>query len=176
MARRSAGALAAQRGFTITELLVALTVTVIGLAGLLSLHVTTVKGNASASRALEAVSFAEQSLEALRTRTIKELEATYGPATTSETWYHWDGDDGDDSPTMTTLGASVLLGRNDQEYRRMVRIFVPEATEPNLVRVAVEIVWKDNAPAPLGTDAADTSTIAEHSLVVETLRARIEAL
>ena len=44
-----------QAGFTLLEMLITLAVTTIGLTGLLSLHVVTVKGNAASSRAAEAV-------------------------------------------------------------------------------------------------------------------------
>jgi prepilin-type N-terminal cleavage/methylation domain-containing protein len=164
-----------ERGFTITELLVALTVTVIGLAGLLSLHVTTVRGNASASRALEAVSIAEESLEILRSKPLGDIEAQYGAATTTEEYYYWDGDDGDDAPP-TNFGPAVITGRAGQQYRRVFRIAAPDATQPNLIRITAEVLWNENAPAPLGTDAADTATIAEHRLRIETVRTRIEAL
>ena len=43
-----------QRGFTLLELLITLTVTTIGLIGLLSLHLSVARGNDGASRSAEA--------------------------------------------------------------------------------------------------------------------------
>lgn len=164
-----------ERGFTITELLVALTVTVIGLAGLLSLHVATVRGNVAASRALEATSFAEESHEVLRSVPLGELELFFAAATTTEQYYFWDSDDGADTP-VRKLGKSTTLGRNNQQYLRVVRLFLPESTKPNLVRVTVEIVWNDELPVTLESTAKLTAEGADHRLRIETLRTKSEAL
>jgi type II secretory pathway pseudopilin PulG len=159
----------AELGFTITELLVALTVTVIGLAGLLSLHVTTVRGNASASRSLEANAIAEESLEILRSKTIGDMEQYFGPITTTDVVYHWDGDDGDDSPPGD-FGPSVIAGRANQSYRRLVHFKLVDASQPNLIWIQAEVIWNEQGPVPA------TASAAERSLKVETIRARIEAL
>lgn len=156
----------AERGFTVTELLVALTVTIIGLAGLLSLHVTTVRGNASASRALEAVALAEETLEILRSKSVGDIEQAYGITVNASTQTI---DFGSTTPTAA-FGATTVTGRANQQYTRRLHLKVLDATQPNLIWVQAEVVWNDNAPPPVSPAAG------EHSIKVETIRARIEAL
>jgi prepilin-type N-terminal cleavage/methylation domain-containing protein len=55
-----------QRGFTLLELLITLSVTTIGLVGLLSLHLSIVRGNDGASRSAEAQQLAVNEIESLR--------------------------------------------------------------------------------------------------------------
>ena len=157
---------ARERGFTVTELLVALTVTVIGLAGLLSLHVTTVRGNASASRALEAVALAEETLEILRSKSIGDIEQAYGIAVTGSVQTV---DFGATTPS-SAFGATTMTGRANQQYSRRLHIKVLDPAQPNLIWVQAEVVWNDSAPPP------SLPAPGEHSIKVETVRARAEAL
>ena len=55
-----------QRGFTLIELLITLSVTTIGLIGLLSLHLSIARGNDGASRSAEAEQITATNLESLR--------------------------------------------------------------------------------------------------------------
>ena len=48
------------------ELLVTLSITVVGLTGLMSLHVATIRGNESTAKNGEAVAIAQETLEMLR--------------------------------------------------------------------------------------------------------------
>lgn len=155
-----------ERGFTVMELLVALTVTVIGLAGLLSLHVTTVRGNASASRALEAVSLAEETLEILRSKTIGDIEQAYGITIGGTVELV---DFGDTTPA-SAFGATTVTGRANQQYSRRLHMKVLDASQPNLIWLRVEVVWNDSAAPPALPAPGD------HSIKVETIRARMEAL
>ncbi|HEY6173114.1 MAG TPA: prepilin-type N-terminal cleavage/methylation domain-containing protein, partial [Kofleriaceae bacterium] len=54
------------RGFTLIELLITLSVTTIGLIGLLSLHLSIARGNDGASRSAEAQQITATTLETLR--------------------------------------------------------------------------------------------------------------
>jgi prepilin-type N-terminal cleavage/methylation domain-containing protein len=65
-----------QRGFTLLELLITLSVTTIGLVGLLSLHLSIVRGNDGASRSAEAQQLAVNEIESLRSLTPTVLMAT----------------------------------------------------------------------------------------------------
>lgn len=155
-----------EAGFTVIELLVALTVTIIGLAGLLSLHVTTVRGNASASRSLEAVSLADESLEILRSKTIGDIEQAYGlTLTTSVQSVEF----GATTPT-SAFGPSLITGRANQQYNRRLHLKILDATQPNLIWVQAEVVWNEGAPPPSFPAAG------ERSIKVETIRSRSEAL
>ena len=53
-------------GFNMIEILVAMAVTIIGLAGLLSLSVSVMKGNQGSSRRGEAVRIAKDTIEEIR--------------------------------------------------------------------------------------------------------------
>src|SRR5512143_1108493 len=59
-----------QRGFTLLELLITLSVTTIGLVGLLALHQSVVRGNDGASRSAEAQQIGTSEIEALRAMRI----------------------------------------------------------------------------------------------------------
>src|SRR5678816_4437871 len=61
-------------GFTLLELLMTLGVTTIGLIGLLSLHLSLVRGNDGASRAAEATQLGQATLESLRAaRSVRDM-------------------------------------------------------------------------------------------------------
>ena len=161
-----------QRGFTVTELLVALTVTVIGLAGLLSLHVTTVRGNASVSRALEASTFAEEALESLRQKSIGEIEALIvanggNPIDTSQQDF-----DIDFGSPPEVFGNAIVDGRAGQQYRKRFYVQTVSATQPQLVRIRAEILWREGEAPP----SHPLDLKFDHQLIIETVRARIEAL
>src|SRR5512140_2662414 len=62
-----------QRGFTLLELLITLSVTTIGLVGLLSLHLSVTRGNDGASRAAEAQQIGAATLESMRAQRLDAL-------------------------------------------------------------------------------------------------------
>jgi prepilin-type N-terminal cleavage/methylation domain-containing protein len=144
-----------ERGFTLTELLVALTVTIIGLAGLLSLHLTAVRGNAGAGRSLEAMGVAEETLESLRAIAVTKIESDFQAITGSE----W-------SPGEEL---SSVSGRAGQQYLRLLYA-VELPGNPGLVRLRVQVLWSDGGLVPTGPGDAD------HSIELETLRTRMEML
>jgi prepilin-type N-terminal cleavage/methylation domain-containing protein len=68
-----------QRGFTLMELLITLSITTIGLVGLLSLHLSVSRGNDGASRSAEAQQLCASEIEALRAMSSATLVATLAP-------------------------------------------------------------------------------------------------
>jgi type IV pilus assembly protein PilV len=64
----------AERGFTIIEVLIALVVMMIGVAGVLAMHATSSRASSYTRHATEAAVLAEDKLEILRTVAIATLE------------------------------------------------------------------------------------------------------
>src|SRR5262245_14677033 len=67
-------------GFTLIEIMVAMLVMVIGLAGVMMMQATAVKGNRQAARFSRAALLAEELMEELRGSPVTTLEATEGAA------------------------------------------------------------------------------------------------
>ena len=147
-----------QRGFSLIEILVAMTVTIIGLAGLMSLYTTTVQGNSRAARTVMASTVGQQTMEELRSLPVEApvtgyqgdtLESKLGaiPAV--------------DVPLDDVTQANTL-------YKRVVSVDQPLA---NLLRVRVVISWTDEGAAPDTTDER-----LKHSIVFESIRTRQDLL
>jgi prepilin-type N-terminal cleavage/methylation domain-containing protein len=68
-----AGATRGPRGFTLLELLITLSVTTIGLVGLLGLHLSITRGNDGASRSAEAQQIGAATLESMRALRCDDL-------------------------------------------------------------------------------------------------------
>jgi prepilin-type N-terminal cleavage/methylation domain-containing protein len=142
----------AAAGFTLIEVLVGMTITLIGLAGALSLHTTMANGNATAARTSRATAIAEQTLEDLRGSTIEQLIADYG-----------------DTPTLPIDGAEV----GEVEEAGVVFARFLDVTEtpndPDLVRVRVEVRWLD-------TGGVSSDGQYDHTISFELIRTKTEAL
>jgi type IV pilus assembly protein PilV len=67
-------------GFTLIEIMVSMLVMVIGLAGVMMMQSTAVKGNRQSARFSRAALLAEELMEELRGRPVATLEATEGAA------------------------------------------------------------------------------------------------
>ncbi len=65
-------------GFTVLEVLVAMTVLILGLAGVLAVQTAAVKGNQNSRRLDRAKLFAEQTMESLRGKSVPQIEAMSG--------------------------------------------------------------------------------------------------
>jgi prepilin-type N-terminal cleavage/methylation domain-containing protein len=146
-----------QGGFTLLELLITMAVTVIGLMGLMSLHLTTTRGNDIAGRSGEGVNIAQQTLEDLRARSYKDMvEVLTGNRNTA-------------LPIDIVL--NVVQGRNGMSYRR--RAFVQEMTAASsgLIRVRLEVSWTDDG-AVQGSD----SGVHDHVVALEVIRTRLETM
>jgi prepilin-type N-terminal cleavage/methylation domain-containing protein len=62
-----------QRGFTLLELLITLSVTTIGLIGLLSLHLSVTRGNDGASRSADGQQIGVSEIETLRALSLPNM-------------------------------------------------------------------------------------------------------
>lgn len=151
--RREAGHLRGQRGFTLLELLITLTVSAIGMGGVLALHLATVKSNATAAQSSEAVTVAERTLEEARGYTLAQMYVEYE-------------DDGA-LPIDYDFGLETVLGRTTTYLRRIIVESMPASDD--LLRVRVEISWAED-----GGDVTDDAQ--RRTVSLEVLRTRQETL
>lgn len=147
-----------QAGFTLIEVLVALTVTVIGLMGLLSLHTTTLKGNRDASRTAEATTIAQRTIEEVRTMaiddgTVNSIVGKYGPI------------------SFTDVPMDTAFGRAGITYTRSLSVEELTSISEDLVRIRVVVEWADG-----GDDPSTVAEIDKHKISLELVRTRQEAL
>jgi len=122
-----------QRGFTLLELLITLSVTTIGLIGLLALHLSIVRGNDGASRVAEAEQITATALEELRAQS---------PSTMMKTLTG-------DSLAMppATAAAYPVLGRNGMRYNVTRSVTALTAVSPSLWLVHVSTSWAEEGAA-----------------------------
>src|SRR5215813_12074591 len=109
-----------QRGFTLLELLITLSVTTIGLIGLLALHLSIARGNDGASRAAEAEQITTAALESLRAQSVGNMKTEI-----------------DNKPTTT------VTGRNSLPYKVARSYTVLDTVSTSLIRVRVQTTWTE---------------------------------
>jgi len=146
-----------QRGFTLLELLITLSVTTIGLIGLLALHLSIARGNDGASRVAEAEQITVTALESLRAQS---------PATLMQTLAG--------SPTAVppaTAAAYTVLGRNRLPYSVTRSVTAPNAASPSLWLIRVVTSWGEDGAA-IGV-AGDP---LHHQIALEVIRTIEEQL
>ena len=73
--RHRRGARRGERGFTLVEMLIALTVLLIGVSGILTMHLTSMRATAYSRHATEASVLGEDKLEELRTIPVETVTA-----------------------------------------------------------------------------------------------------
>ena len=154
-------------GFTLLELLMTLGITTIGLVGLLSLHLSIVRGNDGASRAAEATQQGHATLESLRAaRTARDMvELLTGNV--------------GDTPTIDvpfcrrTNGVveTTAIGRNGLTYRCRVVVVELTSASTSLWRIRVEVGWTDD-----GAAQGAQGGILDHLIAVEVVRTVEEVL
>lgn len=159
-----------QGGFSLIEILIAMTVTLIGLAGLLSLHLTTVQGNSRATRTVMGSVIAQRTMEGLRSMPVAAPVAAtpYLEPTLASSFGIAPG-----CPAAATAMATVL-GPDNTSYRPLVSVCaLGPAGSPleNLVLVRVVIEWSDQGAA---ASAADSRL--HHQMVLESVRTRQDVL
>ncbi len=154
MSRRARGT--GERGFTLMELLITLSVTTIGLVGLLSLHLSIARGNDGASRSAEAQQIGATELEDLRAQSAAALMTTLT------------GNPGAVPPV--TAPVKTVTGRGGMTYR-VTRSVQPAAGSSSLWRIRVETAWTDDG-AVQGTNGGQL----DHMLPLEVIRTLEEAL
>lgn len=147
-----------QRGFTLLELLITLSVTTIGLIGLLSLHLSVARGNDGASRSAEAEQIGASILESLRAQRVKDMmQALTG------------------NPNAVPPVAAPLItvqGRGGMTYR--VSRFVTDlnSASPFLWRIRVETAWTEDG----ATGSPSGSGQLDHMIPLEIVRTTEESL
>jgi Tfp pilus assembly protein PilV len=154
-------------GFTLLELLMTLGVTTIGLVGLLSLHLSIVRGNESASRTAEAAQIGHATLESLRAAPqVQDIAAllTGNPTDAPPFDVSW-------CRRAGGVVEATAVGRNGMTYRCRVVVTELPAASPDLLRIRVEIGWTDDGAAQ-GTQGG----IFDHLIAVELIRTRQGAL
>lgn len=146
-----------ERGFTLLELLITLSVTTIGLVGLLSLHLSVARGNDGASRSAEAQQIGATQLEALRAqrstdmmRTLTGNSLAVPPAT---------------EPSFT------VQGRGGMTYTVTRSVTALTGASTSLWRIRVVTQWAED-----GGTYGSNGGVLDHSLALEVVRTFEEAL
>lgn len=139
-------------GFTLIEILMAMTVTVIGLVGLLSLHMTTIKGNQIAAHSAEATTIAQRLLEELRSRSVDDIVSEYGALPIEDA-------------LMDTVAGKIIT------YTPYLSVKELTGVSEDLVLLRIEVRWADDGADPATVDVRDI-----HDIVLEIVRTRQEAL
>lgn len=116
-----------ERGFTLLELLITLSVTTIGLVGLLALHLSIARGNDGASRSADAQQITVAQLETLRGQNTATMMATI-----------------DANPTVN------LLGRNALQYTCTRTYTILNGASASLVRLRVVTAWTEDGGTVAG--------------------------
>lgn len=155
--RPSRSATGGRRGFTLLELLITLSVTTIGLIGLLALHLSIARGNDGASRAAEAEQITAAALEDLRAQSPRTMMNTLTG-----------------NPLLlppATATAITVKGRNGLPYSVTRSVTVLTTTSSSLWLVRVSTSWGE-AGAAIGS-AGDPLT---HTIALEVIRTIEEQL
>ena len=135
------------------ELLITLTITVVGMAGLLSLHFATLKGNQGASRFNEATVAAKESIERLRQMTIDDIETDFGVL------------------PITDAVLDTIAGRAGMTYSVFLSAEELTVASPDLIRLRVDVDWTDDGAIP-----GSLNGIYDHTISLEVVITRQEAL
>ena len=155
--RRAAARVPDQTGFTLVEVLIALTVTVVGLMGLLAMHTTTLRGNRDAGRASEATTIAQQSMESVRALAIdgpsNSITARYGAL------------------PFFDVPMDTVLGRAGVVFKPYLSVEALSSVSSDLVRMRIVVEWADGGDDPTSVPAAN-----KHKASLELIRTRQEAL
>jgi prepilin-type N-terminal cleavage/methylation domain-containing protein len=141
-----------QRGFTLIELLVTLSITVVGLTGLMSLHIATVKSNESTASSGQAVAIAQEKLEEMRALTLAKLLARFSTATL---------------PIDGSL--DTVVGRGGITFRPRVQVSELTAFSPDLVKIRVEVSWSDDNANGSGSGSGSAAAF-DHRVALELVR------
>jgi prepilin-type N-terminal cleavage/methylation domain-containing protein len=155
--RRRADRTGSERGFTLLELLITLSVTTIGLIGLLSLHLSVARGNDGASRSAEAQQIGAGILEGLRAQSATGMMSTLTGSST----------------TVPPVNAPVITfaGRAGMTFTVNRSVTALAGASSNLWKIRVVTSWTEDG----GTAGANSGQL-DHSLALEVIRTVEEAL
>jgi prepilin-type N-terminal cleavage/methylation domain-containing protein len=145
------------RGFTLLELLITLSVTTIGLIGLLALHLSIARGNDGASRSAEAQQITSTVLESLRGQRLDQMMKTLTGNPTA-------------SPPVTAP-AFTVPGRGGVTYSVTRSVVVLTSASTGLWRIRVDTAWAEDGAA-LGSNGGQF----DHHIALEVIRTVQEAL
>lgn len=151
-----------QRGFTLLELLITLSVTTIGLIGLLALHLSISRGNDGASRSAEAQQIGTAELEALRAQNYNTLMTTLTGSPTTVLPF---------APARIDAPLKTVQGRGGMTYRVSRSVSALSGSASSLLRIRVETAWTDDGAAA-GANAGQL----DHMLPLEVIRTVEESL
>ena len=157
MTARRRAARRGRRGFTLLELLITLSVTTIGLIGLLALHLSIARGNDGASRSAEAQQVTVSALEQLRSQARPTLMQTLTGNSLA-------------SPPVTAA-AYTVTGRNGMTFSVVRSVVALPAVSTSLWRIRVVTSWAEDGAA-LGSAGAPLN----HSIALEVIRTLEEQL
>ncbi|HEY0190585.1 MAG TPA: prepilin-type N-terminal cleavage/methylation domain-containing protein [Kofleriaceae bacterium] len=147
----------AQRGFTLLELLITLSITTIGLIGLLALHLSIARGNDGASRSADAQQVAAGELESLRSMRIGDL-ALYMQGAAALT-------------VPTPVKARTAVGRTNMTFNVASQVLPVSGASASLVKIRTTVTWTEDG----GTFGANAGQL-DHALSLEVIRTLEEAL
>jgi prepilin-type N-terminal cleavage/methylation domain-containing protein len=145
-----------ERGFTLLELLITLSVTTIGLVGLLALHLSVVRGNDGASRSAEAQQIGAATLESLRAQRLNEMMDTLTGKR--------------DVVLPTEPHVTTVVGRGGRPYKVTTTVDVPPGGSTSLLRIRVVTSWTED-----GGKVGDSNGQLDHALALELIRTQEEA-
>jgi prepilin-type N-terminal cleavage/methylation domain-containing protein len=146
-----------QRGFTLLELLITLSVTTIGLIGLLSLHLSVARGNDGASRSAEAQQIGAGVLEGLRSQSATGMMLTLTGSSATQ--------------PPVTAAAFTVAGRAGMTFTVVREVTALVGASSNLWRIRVVTSWAEDG----GTFGSNGGQL-DHSLALEVIRTVEEAL
>jgi prepilin-type N-terminal cleavage/methylation domain-containing protein len=145
------------RGFTLLELLITLGVTTIGLVGLMSLHVSVVRGNDGASRAAEAQQITVNRLESLRAQRLGDMMRTLTSDPTAVP-------PPPAAPATTPPMSWTVVGRANMTYTVTATASTLADVSSSLIKIRVVTTWIEDGG---GSGASPALT---HALALEVIR------
>jgi len=134
-----------EKGFTLLELLVALSTTLIALAGLMGMLTTSIRGTGDSSRTQRAVTVGDDMLERFVSQKFNDLTA----GTALPLFVVEDVDDGNGRAYKRCLSVSELVA------------------DPNLLRFQVSTFWNN-------TGVVTNCGTADHQVLLEAIRNKID--
>jgi prepilin-type N-terminal cleavage/methylation domain-containing protein len=153
----ASGAVKARRGFTLLELLITLSVTTIGLIGLLSLHLSIARGNDGASRAAEAEQITATTLESLHGMRLDKMMQTLT---------------GNPNAVPPVFAAPFTVqGRGGMTYTVSRSVITLASASNSLMRIRVDTTWTED-----GAAAGANGGQLDHRIALEVIRTVQEAL
>ncbi|ACY12855.1 type IV pilus modification PilV family protein [Haliangium ochraceum] len=158
-----------QGGFTLLELIIAMGICLVGLAGLMSLYLTTVQANGRATHTAIASTLGQQVMEELRNMPVQQPDPGYN-GVTMETLAG-----GPIGTAQSTLISRTTTARDNLVYTVTVTAnALGPVGDPreNLIFLRATVNWADQG----ATDDGSADQRLRHQIVFETMRTRQDML